>query len=39
MKKNREGKTGRKNLYFDYLHSTILTNEEYLDEFGEVMKI
>jgi replicative DNA helicase len=39
VEKNRDGKTGRTNLYFDYSRSRILTNEEYMDEFGEVMKI
>jgi hypothetical protein len=39
VEKNRDGKTGKTNLYFDYPHSRILTNEEYMDEFGEVMKI
>ncbi len=29
----------RTNLYFAYPRSRILTNEEYIDEFGEVMKI
>jgi replicative DNA helicase len=39
VEKNRDGKTGKTNLYFDYPRSRILTNEEYMDEFGEVMKI
>jgi len=39
VEKNRDGKTGKTNLYFDYPRSSILTNEEYMDEFGEVMKI
>jgi hypothetical protein len=39
VEKNRDGKTGKTNLYFDYSRSRILTNEEYMDEFGEVMKI
>ena len=39
VEKNRDGKTGKTTLYFDYLRSRILTNEEYTDEFGEVMKI
>ena len=38
-KKNRDGKTGKTNLYFDYPRSRILTNEEYMDEFEEVMRI
>jgi hypothetical protein len=37
--KNRDGKTGKTTLYFDYPRSRTLTNEEYMDEFGEVMKI
>ena len=39
VEKNRDGKTGKTNLYFDYPRSRILTNEEYINEFGEVMKI
>jgi replicative DNA helicase len=39
VEKNRDGKTGKTNLYFDYPRFRIFTNEEYLDEFGEVMKI
>ena len=39
VEKNRDGKTGNINLYFDYPRSRILTNEEYMDEFGERMKI
>ena len=39
VEKNRDGKTGKTNLYFDYPRSRILTNEEYMNEFGEVMKI
>jgi hypothetical protein len=39
VEKNRDGKTGKTNLYFDYPRSRILTNEEYMDEFGGVMKI
>jgi hypothetical protein len=39
VEKNRDGKTGKTNLYFDYPRSRILTNEESMDEFGEVMKI
>jgi hypothetical protein len=39
VEKNRDGKTGKTNLYFDYPRFRILTNEEYMDEFGEVMKI
>jgi replicative DNA helicase len=39
VEKNRGGKTGKTNLYFDYPRSRILTNEEYMSEFGEVMKI
>jgi replicative DNA helicase len=39
VEKNRDGKTGKTHLYFDYPRSRILTNEEYMDEFGEVMKI
>ena len=39
VEKNRDGKTGKATLYFDYPRSRILTNEEYMDEFGEVMKI
>ena len=39
VEKNRDEKTGEINLYFDYPRSMILTNEEYMDEFGEVMKI
>jgi len=38
VEKNRDGKTGKTNLYFDYPRSRILTNEEYMDEFGERMK-
>jgi hypothetical protein len=37
--KNRDEKTGRTNLYFDYPRFRILTIEEYMDEFGEVMKV
>jgi len=37
--KNRDGKTGKATLYFNYPRSRILTNEEYMSEFGEVMKI
>ena len=33
---HREGKTA---LYFDYSRSKIVINAEYMDEFGEVMKI
>jgi hypothetical protein len=36
VEKNRDGKTGKTNLYFDYPRPRILTDE---DEFGEVMKI
>ena len=39
MEKNRDGKTGKSNLCCDYPRSRILTNEEYMNEFGEVMKI
>jgi hypothetical protein len=39
VEKNRDGKTGKTNLYFDYPCFRILTNEEYQEEFGEVMKI
>ena len=39
VEKNRDGKTGKTNLYFDYPCFRILTNEEYREEFGEVMKI
>jgi hypothetical protein len=39
VEKNRDGKTGKTNLYFDYPRFRILTNEEYMDEFGEVMRI
>jgi hypothetical protein len=39
VEKNRDGKTGKTNLYFDYPRSRILTNDEYMDEFGEVMKV
>ncbi len=39
VEKNRDGKTGKTTLYFDYPRSRILTNEEYMDEFGEAMKI
>ena len=39
VEKNRDGKTGKTTLYFDYPRSRIITNEEYMDEFGEVMKI
>jgi hypothetical protein len=39
VEKNRDGKTGKTNLYFDYPRSRILTNEECLGEFGEGMKI
>jgi hypothetical protein len=39
VEKNRDGKAGKTNLYFDYPRSRILTNEEYMDEFGEVLKI
>jgi replicative DNA helicase len=39
VEKNRDGKTGKTTLYFDYPCSRILTNEEYMDEFGELMKI
>jgi len=37
--KYRDGKTGKNTLYFDYPRSKILMNEEYMDQFGEVMKI
>ena len=39
VEKNRDGKAGKTNLYFDNPRSRILTNDEYMDEFGEVMKI
>jgi hypothetical protein len=39
VEKNRDGKTGKTTLYFDYPRSRILANEEYMDEFGGVMKI
>jgi hypothetical protein len=39
VEKNRDAKTKKTNLYFDYPRSRILTNEEYMDEFGERMKI
>jgi len=39
VEKNRDGKTGKTNSYFGYYGSRFLTNEGYMDEFGEVMKI
>jgi hypothetical protein len=39
VKKNRDGKTGKTTLYFAYPHSRILTNEVYMDEYGEILKI
>ena len=38
VEKNRDGKTGKTNLYFDYPRSRIITNDEYMDEFGGVMR-
>ena len=38
VEKNRDGKTGKTNLYFDYPRSRILTNDEYMNEFGEVIE-
>jgi hypothetical protein len=37
--KKRDRKTGKTNLYFDYPRSRILPNDEYIDDFGEMMKI
>ena len=39
VEKNRDGKAGKINMYFDNPRFRVLTNEEYMDEFGEVMKI
>jgi len=39
VEETKDGKTGKTNLYFDYPRSRILTNEEYMDKFGEIMKI
>ena len=35
VEKNRDGKTGKTTLYFDYSRSRVLTNEKYMDEFGK----
>ena len=39
VEKNRDEKTGKAKFYFAHSRSTIMTNEEYKGEFGEVMKI
>jgi replicative DNA helicase len=37
--KNRDGKTGQTQIYFDYKRSIFLTKSEYLEEFKGIMEI
>ncbi len=39
IEKNRDGKTGKTYLYFDYPRSRFLTVEEYRDEYEKITQI
>jgi replicative DNA helicase len=39
VEKNRDGRVGKMDLYFDYPRSRILTSEEYREEFGRILQI
>jgi replicative DNA helicase len=39
IEKNRDGKTGKTYLYFDYQRSRFLTMEEYRDEYEKITQI
>lgn len=39
IEKNRDGKTGKTYLYFDYQRSRFLTVEEYRDEYEKITEI